>query len=69
MTLMSGTVRVAIVSGARLGFNLVELALEFCNHKYISHEEYLAFCSWAKHNSDFYYWLRSRLNARYRIEQ
>lgn len=65
---MGNSLRKAIIRGAENGMNIVELALCFTCHKdKVTHQQYLAFCSWAKKNESFYYWLRRRLNPAYKL--
>lgn len=60
-------IRNAIINGAKVGLNIPELALYFCSNKdKVTHKDYMAFCSWAKSNEKFFYWLRSRLNVDYK---
>lgn len=59
---MGKNVRKAIVRAAVLRLNIPEIALNFCiNKHHLSHSQYLAFCTWAKKNEDFYYWLVNRV--------
>lgn len=61
---MNDFIKRTIIKSAWIGYNIPELALEFCCHKdKITHEEYLAFCNWAKKNENFYYWLKKRLHS------
>ena len=63
---MDSKIKKAIVRAAGHGFNIPELGLYFCNSKdKVSYKEYRSFVDWAKGKADFYYWLRSRLNAKY----
>lgn len=62
---MNHKIKMAIVRAARYGFNIPEIALNFCmNKSKITHKEYLAFCRWAKTHEEFYYWLRNRIGER-----
>ena len=59
---MGESVRKAIIKAAAYGFNIPEIALNFCMNKHrLSHSQYLAFCDWAKKNEGFYYWLVARV--------
>lgn len=59
---MGKNVRKAIVRVAVLRLSIPEIALIFCiNKARLSHSQYLAFCTWAKKNEDFYYWLVNRI--------
>lgn len=64
---MGDSVRKAIIRAAQNGMNVIELALYFTCHKdKVTHEQYLLFCRWVKRNENFYYWLRCRLNPKFR---
>lgn len=65
---MNDKIKTVVINGAKAGYNIPEIALYLSGHKdKVTHREYLQFTRWAKRNYKFYYWLRSRLNALYRI--
>lgn len=65
---MNSKIKTVIINAAREGYNLPELALYLTGNRDVvaNASEYLNFIKWAKGNEQFYYWLRSRLNAAYR---
>ena len=63
---MTSKIKTVVINGAKAGYNIPELALYLCFHKdKVTHREYLQFTKWARRNEKFYYWLRTRLNAKY----
>lgn len=65
---MSIKIKTVVINAAKKGYNLPEIALYLIGNRNIvaNTSEYLQFIEWAKNNEQFYYWLRSRLNANYR---